>query len=95
MNIPVQMSKMHHVTRTICGITAIPERALSICQIACCSDETFLVETEYLCLQLISTHASLSVMLPYLAVSLENKRDTTGTRKWFQREKCTTRESDV
>ena len=34
MNIPVQISKMHHITRTICGITAIPERALSICQIA-------------------------------------------------------------
>ena len=95
MNIPVQMSEMHHVTRTICGITAILERALSICQITWCSDETFLVETKYLCLQLISTHAPLSVMLPCPAVSLENKRDTNGTHKCFEREKCTTCESDI
>lgn len=86
-NIPVQMSKMHHVTQTICGITAILEWALSNCQIAWCSDETFLVETEYLCLQLISTHAPLSVMLPHPTVSLENKRDTTGTQEWFARQK--------
>ena len=95
MNIPVQMSKMHHVTQTICGITAILEWALSICQIAWCSDETFLVETEYLCLQLISTHAPLSVMLPHPTVRFENKRDTTGTQEWFARQKCTMYESDI